>query len=89
MLQLFNLTLLTDLDFNGTLQTLVFTADRVPFSETVTISLYSDGVSEGEEGFVVVFGVSQDELDDQDSGFVNVAEGAFLVILSDGGKNDY
>ena len=63
-----------------------FTADLVPFSETVTISLYSDGVAEGEEGFVVLIGVAKEELDDQDADFVNVVNQAFLVQLSDGGE---
>ena len=53
---------------------------------TFTISLYSDGVPEEDEGFVVLFGVSEEELDSQDSGFVTVVGGAVLVSLSDGGE---
>lgn len=87
VLQLFDLVLHLDLDFNGTLQTLQFTADLVPSTETISISLYSDGVPEEEEGFVVVFGVMQDELmDERDRGSVDVLQQVVLVTLLDGSK---
>ena len=37
----------------------------------------------------MLFGVVLEELDSRDSGFVNVANGAFLVRISDGGKEGY
>ena len=76
-----------DLDFNGTLQTVEFTADLAPLTERVTISLYSDGVAEeGGEGFLVLIGVDQDELDVRDRGSVDVLQQAVLVSLQDGGE---
>ena len=63
-----------------------FTADLAPFSETLTISLYSDGVAEGEEGFVVLLGVFQDDLDDGDKNAVEVEDQVVLVRLLDGSK---
>ena len=81
---------LADLDFNGTLQIVEFTADQAPLTERVTISLYSDGVAEeGGEGFLVLFGVDQDELDMRDRGSVELQQQAVLVSLQDGGKCNY
>ena len=64
-----------------------FTADLAPFTETFTIFLYSDGIPEGEEGFLVLFGVVLEELEDDDKGFVNVLNQALLVRLLDGGES--
>lgn len=82
-------SVLADLDFNGTAQTLEFTADVTPSTERVSISLYRDGVPEEEEGFVVLFGVTENVRDSRDSGFVNVVNGAVLISTSDGGKKHF
>ena len=66
-----------------------FTADLVDFSKAVSISLYSDGVPEGEEGFVVLLGVLQEELDAADMGFVVVLNQVVLVRIQDGGEYLY
>ena len=76
----------SDLDFNGTLQTVEFTADMVPFSETAVVSLYNDGAPEGEEGFVVLLGVFDGDLDEEDRNFVQVVNQVLQVRLVDGGE---
>lgn len=87
MLPLFQPFLHADLDFNGTLQTLEFTADLAPSTQRVSISLYSDGVvEEEEEGFVVLLGV--DGLDERDNGSVSVLQQALLITLKDGGGGE-
>ena len=47
--------------------------------------MYNDGVEEGEEGFVLLLGVSEDQLDSRDVGFVNVLSPVVLVRLVEGG----
>lgn len=47
----------------------------------VSIAVYSDGVEESEEGFVIVMVVSQEGLDEQDVGFVDVLDQVVLVRL--------
>ncbi len=62
-----------------------FRADLAPFSLRVFLSLYSDGVAEGEEGFLVLIGIVQDQLDERDRGSVDLLQQALLVSLRDGG----
>ena len=79
--------LLPDLDFNATGLSLNLDAELVDFNASITVSVYNDGVAEDEEGFVILFGVFQEELDSRDIGFVNVLTPAVLVRLQQGGKD--
>ena len=58
----------------------------VPISANITIPVYNDGVSEDEEGFVVLFGVLEEELEEEDRGFVEVLSPAIVVRLVEGGR---
>ena len=78
---------LLDLDFNATSLSLNLNAEIVEYNTAITVSVYNDGVAEDEEGFVVLFGVLQEELDSRDVGFVNVLTPAVLVRLQQGGKD--
>ena len=75
-----------DLDFNATNLSLNLNAELVDFNASITVTVYNDGVAEGEEGFVILFGVLQEELDDRDVGFVDVLTPVVLVRLQQGGK---
>ena len=57
-----------------------------PISANITIPVYNDGVSEDEEGFVVLLGVLEEELEEEDRGFVEVLSPAIVVRLGEGGK---
>ena len=59
--------------------------ELITIIENITIPVYSDGVSEDEEGFVVLLGVLQEELVDEDKGFVDVLTPAIVVRLGEGG----
>ena len=48
--------------------------------------MYNDGVSEDEEGFVVLLGVLEEELEEEDRGFVEVLSPAIVVRLGEGGR---
>ena len=76
-------------DFNGTVQTIevVTGTTSSPASAEVSISVYNDGIPEGEEGFVVVLYVAEGKLDERDVGFVNVEDSVLLVRMKEGGKN--
>lgn len=63
-------------------------AELVTTLVNVTISVYSDGVPESEEGFVLLFGVLDEDLDSDDVGFVNVLNPVILVRLEEGGNED-
>ena len=58
----------------------------VTISANITIPVYNDGVSEDEEGFVVLLGVLEEELEEEDRGFVEVLSPAIVVRLGEGGK---
>ena len=77
---------ISDLDFNGTTQTLELLADLTARTATVTIPVYNDGAPEDEEGFVVLIGVFENDLDERDVGFVDVLDPVVLVRLLDSGK---
>ena len=77
---------ISDLDFNGTTQTLELLADLTARTATVTIPVYNDGTPEDEEGFVVLIGVFENDLDERDVGFVNILDPVALVRLLDSGK---
>ena len=47
--------------------------------------MYNDGVKETDEGFVMLLGVFEEELDDEDVGFVDILTPAILVRLEEGG----
>ena len=55
------------------------------FIANITVYVYNDGVAEGEEGFVILLGVQQEELDARDVGFVDVLTPVVLVRLQQGG----
>ena len=76
---------LADLDFNGTTLTLELNAELVTISANITIPVYNDGVPEEEEGFVVLLGVLEEDLDSNDVGFVDVLNPILLVRLNEGG----
>ena len=78
---------LSDLDFNATGLSLNLNAELVDFNADITVSVYNDGVDEDEEGFVILFGVLQEELDGRDVGFVNVPAPAILVRIQQGGED--
>ena len=63
-----------------------FNLELVPISANITIPVYNDGVSEDEEGFVVLFGVLEEELEVEDRGFVEVLSPAIVVRLGEGGR---
>ena len=46
--------------------------------------MYSDGVQESEEGFVILVVVSQEDLDERDVGFVDVLDQVVLVRVLEG-----
>ncbi len=75
-----------DLDFNGTTLTLELNAKLVTIVASVTLPVYSDGVPEGEEGFVLLLGVLEEDLVSDDLGFVDVLSPVVLVRLEEGGK---
>ena len=76
-----------DLDFSGTTQTLEFAAGEVdPLTTTITIPVYNDGTLEEEEGLVLLIGVFEEDLDQNDRGFVEVLDPVVLVRLLDSGK---
>ena len=77
---------LPDLDFNATSLSLNLNAELVDFNAAITVSVYNDGVAENEEGFVILLGVLQEELDGRDVGFVDVLTPVVLVRLQQGGK---
>ena len=80
-------TIYADLDFNGTTQTLELAAGELDgLTTNVTISVYNDGTLEEEEGFVLLIGVFEEDLDQNDRGFVTVLEPVVLVQLLDSGK---
>ena len=58
----------------------------VPISANITIPVYNDGVSEDEEGFVVLLGVLEEELEEEDRGFVEVLSPAVMIRLGEGGR---
>ena len=58
----------------------------VPISANITIPVYNDGVSEDEEGFVVLLGVLEEELEEEDRGFVEVLSPVIVVRLGEGGR---
>ena len=60
--------------------------ELVPISANITIPVYNDGVSEDEEGFVVLFGVLEEELEEEDRGFVEVLSPAIVVTVVEGGR---
>ena len=60
--------------------------ELVPISANITIPVYNDGVSEDEEGFVVLLRVLEEELEEEDKGFVEVFSPAIVVRLREGGK---
>ena len=51
----------------------------------ITIPVYNDGVPEREEGFVLLFGVEGDKLEEGDAGFVDVLSPVVIVRLVEGG----
>ena len=74
-----------DLDFNGTTLTLELKAELAAIPADIAIPVYSDGVPEGVEGFVVLLGVLREDLDARDVGFVDVLSPIVLVRLEEGG----
>ena len=74
------------MDFNASSLSLNLNVELVDFNAVITVSVYSDGVAENEEGFVILLGVLQEELDNRDLGFVNVLSPVLLVRLQQGGK---
>ena len=75
-----------DLDFDGTTQTFGLVANLNTLTATVTFPVYNDGIPESEEGFVVLIGVLDGDLDERDIGFVDVLNRVVLVTLLDSGK---
>ena len=76
-----------DLDFNGTAQTLELVGNLSSLTATLSISVYNDGEREEEEGFVVLIGVSEEELDQRDVGYVEVLNPTVLVRVLDSGES--
>ena len=74
-----------DLDFNATTLRLELNAELVTISANISIPVYSDGVPEQVEGFAVLLGVREGDLDDRDVGFVNVTSPILVVRLEEGG----
>ena len=74
------------MDFNASSLSLNLNAELVDFNAAITVSVYNDGVAENEEGFVILFGVLQEQLDGRDVGFVDVLTPVLLVRLQQGGK---
>ena len=75
----------TDLDFNATTLSLELNAELETIITTITVPVYNDGVEENEEGFVLLLGVSENQLDSRDVGYVNVLSPVVLVRLMEGG----
>ena len=76
----------SDLDFNATGMTLELRTEQ-DSSGIATFKVYNDGVAENEEGFVILLGVLQEELDSRDIGFVDVLTPIVLVRLQQGGTD--
>lgn len=57
-----------------------------PFNFTVSISVYNDGVPEGDEGFVILIGVIEKDLNDMDIGRIDVLYPVVLVRLLQAGN---
>lgn len=76
------------IDFDGATQTVLVDANdrQGPISAEASITVFNDGVSEGEEGFIVLFRVEGSELEREDAGYVDIVRAAFAVVLLDGGK---
>ena len=77
------------MDYNGTTLFLELNAELVTIIANITVPVYNDGVTEGEEGFVLLLGVSEDQLDSRDVGYVNVLNPVVLVRLMEGGMAIY
>ncbi len=58
----------------------------IPFSEVVSISVFNDGVREGDEGFVVILVAPEEGLAEEDVGFVRFSTQVIVISLRDGGK---
>ena len=59
--------------------------ELVTIYANITVPIYNDGVAEGDEGFVVLLGVVEDDLDRRDIGFVDILTPTVLVRLREGG----
>ena len=75
------------MDFNATGLSLELSTEQD--SGTTTFQVYNDGEAEGEEGFVILLNVLQEELDRRDVGFVEVLTPVILVRLQQGGTEPY
>ncbi len=53
---------------------------------SVSISVFNDGVREGDEGFVVVLIVPEEGLAEEDVRFVNISTQVIVISLRDGGQ---
>ena len=81
-------TTLAVFDFYGRVLALEFApgTTSAPSSAELSISVYNDGVPEGEEGFAIVLYVAEGELDARDVGFVNVEDSVAIIRLREGGN---
>ena len=81
-------TTLAVFDFYGRVLALEFApgSTSTPSSAELSISVYNDGVPEGEEGFAIVLYVAEGELDARDVGFVNVEDSVVIIRLREGGN---
>ena len=61
-------------------------ADLTPQTVSVSIPVYNDGTSEEEEGFALLIGVFEGDLDQRDVGSVEVPEPVVVVALLDSGE---
>ena len=61
-------------------------ADLTPQTVSVSIPVYNDGTSEEEEGFALLIGVFEGDLDQRDVGSVEVLEPVVVVALLDSGE---
>ncbi len=68
------------------MQVLQLSVENTSIPVSVSISVFNDGVREGDEGFVVVLVVPEEGLAEEDVGFVNISTQVIVISLRDGSK---
>ncbi len=68
------------------MQVLQLSVENTSIPVSVSISVFNDGVREGDEGFVVILVAPEERLAEEDVGFVRFSTQVIVISLRDGGK---